>query len=72
MTHRPRVFVPRLLYHVIIRGNQRRKTLYDDRDYQAYLDRLARYRQPSGYTSHAYCLMPNRVHLLVESSSSPL
>ena len=72
MARRPRLFAPGLLYHVIVRGNQRRKTFYDDQDYRAYLDRLARYRQRYGYTIHAFCLMPNHVHLLVESGSSPL
>jgi len=72
MARRPRLFAPGLLYHVIVRGNQRRKTFYDEPDYRAYLDRLARYRQRYGYTIHAYSLMPNHVHLLVESSRSPL
>jgi REP element-mobilizing transposase RayT len=61
-----------LLYHVIVRGNQRRKTFLDDTDYQAYLDRLARYRRRYDYTLYAYCLMPNHVHLLLESSHHPL
>ena len=41
MARRPRVFAPGLLYHVIVRGNQRRKTFLTDMDYKAYLDRLA-------------------------------
>ena len=72
MARRPRLFAPGLLYHVIVRGNQRRKTFYDERDYRVYLGRLARYRQRYGYIIHAYCLMPNHVHLLVESGRSPL
>ena len=44
MARRPRVFVPGLLYHVIVRGNQRRKTFRCDDDYKAYLDRLEHYR----------------------------
>ncbi len=41
-------------------------------DYQAYIERLARYRKKYDYVLHAYCLMPNHVHLLVESSAHPL
>ena len=63
---------PGVLYHVIVRGNQRQKTFLNDRDYQAYLDRLAKYRRKYNYSVHAYCLMPNHVHLLVESSAHPL
>ena len=40
MARRPGVFAPGLLYHVIVRGNQRRKTFLCDEDYKAYLDRL--------------------------------
>lgn len=72
MARRPRVFAPGLLYHVIVRGNQRRKTFLNDADYQAYLERLSRYRRRYGYNVHAYCLMPNHVHLLLESSHQPL
>lgn len=72
MARRPRVFAAGLLYHVIVRGNQRQKTFTSENDYQAYLDRLARYRRQYEYTIHAFCLMPNHVHLLVQSSAHPL
>ncbi len=72
MARRPRLFAPGLLYHVIVRGNQRRKTFLNDGDYQVYLTRLGQYRRRYDYTVHAYCLMPNHVHLLVESSRQPL
>jgi len=72
MARRPRLFAPGLLYHVIVRGNQRRKTFLNDGDYEAYLTRLSQYRRRYDYTVHAYCLMPNHVHLLVESSRQPL
>jgi len=72
MARRPRLFAPGLLYHVIVRGNQRRKTFLNDADYRAYIERLGRYRRKFGHTVHAYCLMPNHVHLLVESGHEPL
>lgn len=72
MARRPRVFAPGLLYHVIVRGNQRRKTFRYDDDYKAYLDRLEKYRTKCHVRIYAYCLMPNHVHLLVETGSTPL
>jgi len=72
MARRPRVFAPGLLYHVIVRGNQRRKTFRCDDDYKAYLDRLEKYRAKCDVRIYAYCLMPNHVHLLVETGSTPL
>ncbi len=72
MARRPRVFAPGLLYHVIVRGNQRRKTFRCDEDYKAYLDRLEKYRAQCDLRIYAYCLMPNHVHLLVETGTTPL
>jgi REP-associated tyrosine transposase len=72
MARRPRIFAPGLLYHVIVRGNQRRKTFRCDDDYKAYLDRLEHYRTKFHLRIYAYCLMPNHVHLLLESGSVPL
>lgn len=72
MARRPRLFAAGLLYHVIVRGNQRQKTFLSDQDYRAYLERLAKYRERYRYNVHAYCLMPNHVHLLLESSDQPL
>jgi REP element-mobilizing transposase RayT len=72
MARRPRIFLPGLLYHVIVRGNQRRTTFRSDDDYKAYLDRLAIYRAKFSLRIYAYCLMPNHVHLLVESGITPL
>lgn len=72
MARRPRLFAPGLLYHVIVRGNQRQKTFISESDYQAYCQRLARYRRQYGCAVYGYCLMPNHVHLLVQSSTQPL
>ena len=72
MARRPRVVAPGLLYHVIVRGNQQRKTFRGDDDYRAYLDRLEHYRAKFHVRIYAYCLMPNHVHLLLESGSEPL
>jgi REP element-mobilizing transposase RayT len=72
MARRPRVFGPQVLYHVIVRGNHRQVTFRTASDYQAYLDRLARYHQLCRVRLWAYCLMPNHVHLLVETADVPL
>jgi REP element-mobilizing transposase RayT len=72
MARRPRVFAPGLLYHIIVRGNQRQQTFRSDDDYKAYLDRLEKYRAKFRIKVYAYCLMPNHVHLLLESGSTPL
>jgi putative transposase len=61
-----------LLYHVIARGNHRQATFLTDLDYEAYLTRLEKYQKRYGVRLYAYCLMPNHVHLLAQTSELPL
>lgn len=72
MARRPRIFAPGLLYHVIVRGNHRQRTFRTAADYEAYLERLVTYRRKYGIRIYAYCLMPNHVHLLLETAQAPL
>jgi REP element-mobilizing transposase RayT len=61
-----------LLYHIIARGNRRQPTFLAEPDYHAYLIRLATYQQRYSVKLYAYCLMPNHVHLLLQTSDVPL
>ena len=54
------------VYHVIVRGNERKAVFRDDRDRERYLEGLARYRERFGFRILAYCLMDNHVHLALE------
>ena len=63
---RPRRFViPGLPHHLTQRGNYRQQTFFDDADYLLYLLLLSQYSRQLGVTIQAYCLMPNRVHLIL-------
>jgi REP element-mobilizing transposase RayT len=72
MARKPRLFAPGVLYHVIVRGNQRQNTFLGPADYQSYLEKLTEYRRKYDVTIYAYCLMPNHVHLLLECGKTPL
>ena len=65
------VFGPGLLYHVIARGNRREAVFLGHPDYETYLHRLALYRARYAVTLHAYCLMPNHVHLVLGTAGRP-
>jgi REP element-mobilizing transposase RayT len=72
MARARRVFGPGLLYHVIARGNRREAVFLDGDDYEIYRHRLALYRARYAVTLHAYCLMPNHVHLVLGTAEAPL
>lgn len=67
-----RVEVAGGLYHVIVRGNERRNVFREDADRLGYLSRLAFYRKKFGFQVLAYCLMDNHVHLAIETGKIPL
>ena len=72
VARKPRLFAPGLLYHVIARGNRRQPIFLGSSYYHAYLARLTAYRTRYRLMLYAYCLMPNHLHLLLETSATPL
>ena len=72
MARQPRIEYPGAFYHVITRGNQRQKTFRDDHDRWKYLEILAHLKEVNLFRLHAYVLMDNHVHLLLETGEHPL
>lgn len=72
MARKPRIEFAGAFYHVIARGNQRQKVFWAGNDYKDYLSKLKFYRDKFKFIIHAYCLMPNHVHLLLETKDIPL
>ena len=72
MARQPRIEYPGAFYHVITRGNQRQKTFRDDLDRGKYLEILAHLKEVNLFRIHAYVLMDNHVHLLLETGEYPL
>jgi putative transposase len=64
------VFAPGLLFHVIMRGNQRRNTFLGGDDYKAHIDQLEKYRIQFRVKIYAYCLALNHLHQLLDTSGT--
>ena len=62
-----RIEFPGALYHVTSRGNARQRVFRDDEDRKTFLATLAWVVARFGWRCHAYCLMDNHVHLLIET-----
>jgi putative transposase len=60
------------VYHLTSRGNARQKVFFADTDRQLFLDTVARVVSRYGWICHAYCLMTNHYHLLVETPKPSL
>lgn len=67
-----RIEYPAAVYHVSSRGNARRAIFKDERDRGLFLTRLARINERYHWLCHAYCLMINHYHLVVETPEGNL
>ena len=60
------------LYHVTSRGDGQKKIYLDDHDRMGYLDVLSEVCKRFNWRIHAYCLMDNHYHLLIETPDGNL
>jgi putative transposase len=67
-----RIELPGGRYHVTARGNEQRDIYRDDRDRQHFLDLLAEAPDRFGTRLHAYMLMNNHYHLVMETPEGSL
>ena len=59
-------------YHVVARGVDRRRIFVDDVDYDEYTRLLGAVTDRQRWHLLCYCLMPNHVHLMVETPETNL
>ena len=66
MARKLRIQYPGAIYHVMNRGDRREAIFADDQDRQRFLETLTETCQKTGWQVHAFCLMRNHFHLVVE------
>jgi putative transposase len=67
-----RIEFPGAVYHITSRGNERKAVFRDDQDRKIFLDTLGDVTHRYNWFCHAYCLMDNHYHLLVETPDGNL
>ena len=60
------------IYHVMLRGINRQNIFEDDQDRLYFMSVLASCKKVSGFRLHAFVLMSNHIHLLLEPLDEPL
>jgi len=72
MARKPRIHYPGAVYHVILRGNDGQDIFYSKKDrfylYNLIQEGIDRF----GHRVHAFCLMTNHLHLVVQVGVTPL
>ncbi len=72
MARKIRIEFEGALYHVMARGNQGRAIYSDDQDRKLWLETLTEACEKTGWHIHAYVLMGNHYHLLLETPEANL
>ncbi len=67
MARKLRIQYPGAMYHVMNRGDRREAIFEDDQDRQRFLSTLGEACEKTGWQVHAFCLMSNHFHLVVET-----
>ena len=72
MTRPLRIEYPGAVYHITSRGNEKKPVFKDDSDRENFLNVLQRVNKRYNWLCHAYCLMTNHYHLLIETPDGNL
>jgi REP element-mobilizing transposase RayT len=72
MARKLRVQYPGAIYHVMNRGDRREAIFKDDQDRERFLETLGEACDKTGWQVHAYCLMLNHFHLVIETPRANL
>ena len=72
MTRPLRLEFPGAVYHLTSRGNARQRIFFSDTDRAIFLETLSQVISRYGWICHAYCLMANHYHLLIETRKPSL
>lgn len=67
-----RIEYPGAVYHITSRGNEKKAVFKDDSDRKAFLKTIAQLNKRYNWICHAYCLMDNHYHLLLETPDGNL
>lgn len=67
MARKPRIEYPGAVYHVMSRGNRGERIYRDEQDRLVFLDTLSEACERCGWLIHAYVLMGNHYHMLLET-----
>jgi len=72
MARKPRIEYEGAVYHVMNRGDRGGKVFKDNLDYELFLHTTAEVCERTGWRIHAYALLPNHFHWLLETPEGNL
>lgn len=67
---KPRLFSSTGIYHVMIRGNEKKNIFHEDKDRLKFLNILSKKSKDKSLIIYGYCLMDNHVHLVIKEGKN--
>ena len=72
MARKLRVQYPGAIYHVMSRGDRRDPIFKNEEDHRLFMETLDQACEKTGWQVHAWCLMSNHFHLVIETPCANL
>jgi len=60
------------IYHVMLRGNERKPVFLDEEDKKKFVDIMLQKKDGAASRVYAYCVMDNHVHVVIQEVDQPL
>lgn len=70
MPRKPRILADGHIYHVLNRGNDKKKIFHTNGDYAIFINLIERAKGLFPVKIYAYCLMPNHYHFVMSSDKA--
>ncbi len=55
------------IYHIMLRGIDKRNLFFDDEDRTKFIETMMKARDTGRFELYGYCLMDNHIHLLLKA-----
>lgn len=72
MSRHPRILSETDIYHIMLRGNERKNIFLEGEHKKRFLEGLETRQKEIGFCIYSYCLMNNHVHLLLNTNKNDL
>ena len=72
MARKPRIHYAGAVYHVLLRGNAGQQIFFETADYLRFLRFMGEGIEKYNCRVHAFCLMPNHIHMAIQVGDTPL
>lgn len=72
MPRQKREFGESKIYHIMLRGNEKKYIFHDEEDKERFIDILLKKKLVESFRIYAFCLMDNHVHLLINDHNDEL